>query len=154
MLSMLSFFYFRSLNNHFTKCVFAYPYSPMYPYYDPIGVGKVNKLFYWLTGGFPSEEGLNRVGSWNHPLWIVVLFVLFFCSIRIYFLFIDSDVIPEKENLLTSMTIYVWAENPGPNAGNSVNQLPLPAVPCKTKTDGSPLARGAFTRLSFSPVIT
>jgi hypothetical protein len=37
-------------------------------YYDPIGVGKVNKLFYWLTGGFPSEEGLNRVGSWNHPL--------------------------------------------------------------------------------------
>jgi hypothetical protein len=61
-------FTFEIFNNHFTKCVFAYPYSPMYPYYDPIGVGKVNKLFYWLTGGFPSEEGLNRVGSWNHPL--------------------------------------------------------------------------------------
>jgi hypothetical protein len=103
MLSILSFFILQRFNNRFTKCVFAYPYLSVYPYYDPIGVGKVNKLFYWLTGGCHSEEGLNRVGSWNHHYDCCFTFR----SVRIYFLFIGSDVIPEKKNLLTSTIIYV-----------------------------------------------
>jgi len=37
--------------------------------------------------------------------------------------------------------------------GQFCESTPLLAVPCNTKTDGSPLARGAFTRLSFFPWI-
>jgi hypothetical protein len=145
MLSMLSkkFFYFWRFNNRFTKCVFAYPYSPMYPYSIlwSYRCGKSKQVVLLAHGRLSFLGRIESRGVLESP--IMNFFLL---SLMSYL---------RKQNLLiASMTIYVWAENPGPNAGNSVNQLPLLAAPCKTKTDGSPLARGAFTRLSFSPVIT
>ncbi len=60
-------------NNSFMKCVLAYPYC------DPIGVGKVNKLFYWFTGGYRSGKGLSSRGVLELPLMIIIFMsALFF----------------------------------------------------------------------------
>ena len=84
--------------------------------------GKSKQVVLLADGRLSFWGRIEPRGVLESPIMNYCLFVIL--SIRIYFLLIDSYVVSEKENLLSSTTIYVWAENPGPNAANSVNQLP------------------------------
>jgi len=77
---------------------------------------------------------------------------IFFVQFAIYFLFVVSDVVSEKTKFINSFNDNICVSgNSRAQHGQFCESTPLLAVPCNTKTDGSPLARGAFTRLSFYP---
>ena len=93
---------FEIFNNHFTKCVFAYPYSPMYPYSMlwSYRCGKSKQVVLLAHGRLSFLGRIESRGVLESP--IMNFCFIFFVQFAIYFLFIVSDVVSEKTKFINS----------------------------------------------------